>query len=298
MDHGTRFYNFKRTAATLALACSFLLPMGCSNSTGPTGNSPSPSPVAGTPVGLSTSPSPTEKPPTDSPSPESSKTPGASKTPAPSKTPGDKTPGEKTPGDSPTPSESATPGKTSYLDPIPGVKAPALKKVVKVKMTTDLGPILIELYPEAAPNAAKRFEELVRAGFFDNTPIFRIVPGFVAQFGINSDPKQKPWKDKHFNDDPSLFMMGPGTLAFAKAGPNTNSTQVFINFADNTQALLPQNFTAFAKITQGMELTTKFRRLGDPSMGLSQEELWKDTKAYLNMLPEKPNMILKAEVQQ
>jgi cyclophilin family peptidyl-prolyl cis-trans isomerase len=156
--------------------------------------------------------------------------------------------------------------------------------------------IAIELYPEAAPNAAQRFEELVKSGFYDNTPVFRIVPGFVAQFGINSEPKHIVWKTKLFNDDPSLFRLQKGTLAFAKGGPNTNSTQVFINYNDNSQALVPQNFTAFGKITKGMEIAEGFKAVGDPSMGLSQDELWKNTQGYLKALPEKPNMIVKAEI--
>ena len=174
--------------------------------------------------------------------------------------------------------------------------APKLTKVVKVKFTTTRGELLIELYPEAAPNAAARFEELVKAGFYNDTPIFRIVPNFVAQFGINSDAKQKPWMDKKFNDDPSLFRLEPGTLAFAKAGPNTNSTQVFINYTDTSQALVPQSFSAFGKITKGFEATKGFKQVGDPSMGLDQGKLTADTKGYLGSLPEKPDMIVKAEI--
>ncbi len=179
---------------------------------------------------------------------------------------------------------------------LPGQPQRALTKVVKAKMVTDLGELLIDIYPEAAPNAAKRFQELIQAGYYDNTPIFRIVPGFVAQFGINSKPNHKVWKEKNFNDDPSLFRLEPGTLAFAKAGPNINSTQVFINYSDNSQALSSQNFTTFAKVTKGYELTKKFKQVGDPSMGLSQQDLWADTDGLLKSLPEKPSMILKAEI--
>jgi peptidyl-prolyl cis-trans isomerase A (cyclophilin A) len=222
-----------------------------------------------------------------------------SETPSASASPSESPSASATPSGSPTPVGSSTPkpsAKTSRLEPLPGVSAPELKKVVKVSFKTDKGLILIELYPEAGPNAAKRFEELVKTGFYDNTPVFRIVPGFVAQFGINSDPKHVTWKDKLFNDDPSLFRLEKGTLAFAKAGPNSNSTQVFINYNDNSSALVPQNFTAFGKITKGMELAEGFKSVGDPSMGLSQDELWKNTQGYLKSLPEKPNMILKAEI--
>ena len=213
---------------------------------------------------------------------------------------------------SPSPTTTATPSPLEMPDitgpgsePIYTSAAPkllpdqpkrALTKIVKAKMVTDLGELLIDIYPEAAPNAAKRFQELIQAGYYDNTPIFRIVPGFVAQFGINSKPNHKLWKDKNFNDDPSLFRLEPGTLAFAKAGPNINSTQVFINYSDNSQALASQNFTTFAKVTKGYELTKKFKQVGDPSMGLSQQDLWADTDGLLKSLPEKPSMILKAEI--
>lgn len=71
----------------------------------------------------------------------------------------------------------------------------------------------MEIYPEAAPNASKRFIELIKAGYYDKTPIFRVEPAFVAQFGINSKPKMIDWKEKNFKDDPSFLpSLGPGTV--------------------------------------------------------------------------------------
>jgi peptidyl-prolyl cis-trans isomerase A (cyclophilin A) len=193
---------------------------------------------------------------------------------------------------------TATPGATSQtkLEPLPGADAPALKKVVKARFKTTAGDIHMEIYPEAAPNAAKRFEELIKAGFYDNTPISRVVPGFVVQFGVNSRPKMKEWKEKNFDDDPSHFKLSEGTLAFAKAGPNTNSTQVFINYGDNSNLVANGNFTAFGKVTKGMEVATGFKQVGDPSGGLDQGALWEDTEGYLKTLPEQPDMIVKAEI--
>lgn len=211
------------------------------------------------------------------------------------------TPGEstETPSGTPTPEVSGTPKPSANkMEPLPGVDAPKLKKVVKVKFKTTQGDMLMEIYPEAAPNAAKRFEELVRAGFYDKTPLFRVVPDFVVQFGINSKPKMKEYKDKNFKDDPTYFKLTPGTLAFAKAGPNTNSTQVFIDLGDNSQLTSDQNghFSAFGKVVKGMDVAKKFKQVGDPSMGLDQGAMWEDTQGYLDSLPEKPDMILDAEV--
>lgn len=190
----------------------------------------------------------------------------------------------------------ATPGAPAALEPLPGVDAPALTQVTKAHFKTTKGDLYIDIYPQAGPNAAKQFTELIKMGFYDNTPVFRIVPGFVAQFGVNSKPGMKEWKEKNFKDDPSLFRLTPGTLAFAKAGPDTNSTQVFINYGDNSQLSSNGGFTAFAKITKGYELTTKFKAVGDPSMGLDQEALWSNTDGYLKKLADKPDMIIKAEI--
>ncbi len=203
-----------------------------------------------------------------------------------------------TPATSPTPEASETPGPkgSQKLEPLPGAKAPKITKVVKARFKTTRGDLIIEIYPEAAPNAAGRFIELVKMGFYDKTPIFRVVPGFVAQFGINSKPKLKDYMDKNFKDDPSHFKLLPGTLAFAKAGKDTNSTQVFINYGDNSQLVMQGGFTAFAKITKGFEKTPDFKAIGDPSMGLDQGALRNDTEGYLKSLPEKPDMIEKAEI--
>ncbi|MBQ7568375.1 peptidylprolyl isomerase, partial [bacterium] len=177
--------------------------------------------------------------------------------------------------------------------PFPGITPPALTEFVTAVMSTDAGDITIEIYPQAAPNAAKRFVDLVKSGFYDATPVYRVVripKPFIAQFGINWRPEQKIWKDRLFSDDASLFQLLPGTLAFAKAGPNINSTQVFINYADNN-FLRSQGFTAFGRIIDGLDIAMRFRPVGNPSMGLSQERLWNDGEAYLNMQPVQPNMI-------
>jgi homoserine O-acetyltransferase len=184
------------------------------------------------------------------------------------------------------------------LVPLPGKTAPALTQVTKVRFATTAGDVVIEVYPQAAPNAAKRFVELVTSGFYDETPISRVVPGFVAQFGINWREPHKAWDGRAFNDDPSLFALERGTLAFAKGGPNTNSTQVFINYGDNSRLTVPaMNFSAFGKVVEGMDVVDKFVQVGDPSMGLDQNRLWADGGNYLESLPVKPTMIEKATVE-
>ena len=185
------------------------------------------------------------------------------------------------------------------LVPLPGLEAevPELTRKTTIVLETTTGDLVVEVYPEAAPNAAQRFVELVESGFYDNTPISRVVPDFVAQFGINWREGHRDWQERNFNDDPTLFALERGTLAFAKAGPDTNSTQVFINFKDNSHLAVPQyNFTVFGKVVEGMDAVDAFLQVGDPSGGLSQGRLWNDGEAYLAELPVPPSMILEARV--
>jgi homoserine O-acetyltransferase len=201
----------------------------------------------------------------------------------------------------PAASTPARPAQAAPLAPLPGKEGsvPALTEVTTVRLDTDAGEVVIEVYPQAAPNAAKRFVELVSSGFYDATPVSRVVPGFVAQFGINWRDPHKAWDDRPFNDDPSLFALEPGTLAFAKAGPNTNATQVFINYRENNRLAEPQlNFSAFGKVVSGMDVVGRFVQVGDPSGGLDQGRLWADGGTYLESLPVKPTMIEKATVVQ
>jgi cyclophilin family peptidyl-prolyl cis-trans isomerase len=189
--------------------------------------------------------------------------------------------------------------RVAPLAPLPNVTAPipALTDKTTVRMTTTGGEVVIEVYPQAAPNAARRFIELVRSGFYDGTPISRVVPGFVAQFGVNWREPHRQWQNRNFDDDPSLFALERGTLAFAKAGINTNSTQVFINYAENNRLADPRyNFTVFGKVVQGMDVVDRFAQVGDPSGGLDQAQLWSDGDAYLASLPVKPTMIENAIV--
>lgn len=185
------------------------------------------------------------------------------------------------------------------LVPLPGLEeiAPEITEVTTVVMETSAGRIRIEVYPEAAPNAAARFLELVASGFYDDTPIFRIVPGFVAQFGVNWRDGHRDWRDRNFQDDQGFFRLARGTLAFAKTQmPNSASTQIFINYGDNSR-LADTNFQMFGAVyTDDMAVVDTFVPVGDPSMGLDQTRLWTNGGAYLQSLGEKPAMIESATI--
>jgi homoserine O-acetyltransferase len=215
-------------------------------------------------------------------------------------------PGSEEGATAPAPSAPSSPPPSAAeakLTPLPGKEgaAPALTQVTTVRLATTAGDVVIEVYPQAAPNAAQRFIELARSGFFDGTPISRVVPGFVAQFGINWREPHNDWKSREFIDDPSLFSLERGTLAFAKRGrPNTASTQVFINYRENNRLADPApnlSFWVFGKVVAGMDVVDKFVQVGDPSMGLDQDRLWADGGNYLESLPMKPTMIESATVE-
>ncbi len=181
------------------------------------------------------------------------------------------------------------------LVPLPGMEesVPEITRVSNVVFETTAGDIHIAVYPEAAPNAAARFVELVEAGYYDNTPMFRIVPGFVAQFGINWREPHIQWRERNFDDDPTLFALERGTLAFAKAGPNTNSTQVFINYVENNRLADPRyNFTTFGVVTEGMEVADSFEQVGE----MDQGRLWNNGDAYIDAVNPRPTMIERARV--
>ena len=103
-----------------------------------------------------------------------------------------------------------------------------------VALTTSRGSVAVVVHRSWAPRGADRFYTLVRNGFFDGARFFRVVRGFVVQFGLPADPQLgRAWSSQPIPDDPVRQPNRRGTVAFASAGPNTRTTQVFINLADN-----------------------------------------------------------------
>ena len=129
-------------------------------------------------------------------------------------------------------------------------------KSFQVVMETTQGTVVIEVIPEWAPLGAARFRELVEDGFFDGCRFFRVVPNFVVQFGINGDPAVHSKWDKKISDDPVTQSNKRGTLTFATSGPNTRTSQLFINLKDNSGSL-DEDFSPFGRIVSGMEAVDK-----------------------------------------
>src|SRR4051812_11480484 len=101
----------------------------------------------------------------------------------------------------------------------------------KAKFDTSKGVFVIDVHRNWAPNGADRFYNLVKNGFYDNVRFFRVISGFMVQFGINGDPKlSAQWREARIKDDPVTQSNTRGMVTFAMAGPNTRTSQVFINF--------------------------------------------------------------------
>lgn len=127
----------------------------------------------------------------------------------------------------------------------------------KFSIETSKGPIVVEVQREWAPRGADRFWELATSGFYDESRFYRVIRGSIAQFGINKDPKvNRFWREMAIPDDPPKLKNVKGTLAFAKIGPNSRSTQVFLNLRDNPE-LDRQKFVPIGKVVAGMDVAAQ-----------------------------------------
>ena len=124
----------------------------------------------------------------------------------------------------------------------------------QARFETSKGTFVVEAHRQWAPNGVDRFYNLVENGFFDDVRFFRVIAGFMAQFGINGNPEiQSAWRDANIQDDPVLMGNTRGRVSFATAGPNTRSTQLFVNFGDNSR-LDEMGFSAIGEVIEGMEV--------------------------------------------
>lgn len=131
--------------------------------------------------------------------------------------------------------------------------APA-SDVVMVELDTTTGPVVIEVHRSWAPNGVARFLELVESGYYDGNAFFRVVPGFMVQFGISGDPAvSSMWSTRTIPDDPVVGSNTRGVVSFAQtSAPNSRTTQLFISYADNS-FLDPMGFAPIGRVVSGMD---------------------------------------------
>ena len=201
--------------------------------------------------------------------------------------------------------QTSSPDKAPAKKAAPAAKAPASAKaapfdpallrpatltakapdVYEVKFVTTAGDFSVKVTRAWAPNGADRFYNLVRHHFYDGVAFFRVLPGFMAQFGLSAYPEvSKVWENATIKDDAIVQSNHRGFLSFATAGPNTRTTQVFINFADNA-ALDRQGFAPFGKVVSGMTvvdaLYADYGEGAPRGRGPSQDRIQREGNAYL-----------------
>ena len=122
----------------------------------------------------------------------------------------------------------------------------------RVAFATSKGTFVVQATRAWSPNGVDRFYALTRAGFFDDNRFFRVLPGYIAQFGINDKKSvNEQWDKKPIPDDPRREGNARGTVVFTTSGPNTRSHQLFINLKDNPK-LDAQGFVPFGRVVSGM----------------------------------------------
>ena len=183
------------------------------------------------------------------------------------------------------------------------LKSPAAMKeeapaIFKASFETTKGTFVIEVHRDWAPVGADRFYNLVKNGFYDDCQLFRVVPGFMVQFGINGDPAvSAAWMSARIQDDPTKESNKRGYITFAKGGPNSRTTQVFINFADNA-FLDSQGFPPFGKVVSGMVVVDSFNAKYGEKTTSDQGNIYQKGNPYLTQTYPGLDVIKKATIVQ
>ncbi len=156
----------------------------------------------------------------------------------------------------------------------------------RVDLATTKGDIVIEVRREWSPRGADHFYELVTAGFYDGVKFHRVMKTFVAQFGINGDPKiGQLYSMMRIGDDPPALKNKRGTITYAKLGADSRTTEVFFNLRDNP-VLDSTGFAPFGKIVEGLEnadrLAYLYGELAPRGSGPDASRIHREGNVYLN----------------
>ncbi len=181
----------------------------------------------------------------------------------------------------PTPEELQTPGPDSF----------------RVAMQTTRGPVLLMVHRDWSPYGADRFYFLVTHGYYDDTYFFRVVKGYVAQWGISGIPAVNlVWRHRDLPDDPVMRSNRRGMVAFARGGPQTRDVQLFVDYADNAKldTLNGFGFPPFAQVIEGMgALDSLYSGYGNRP---AQDSIEREGNAYLLRKFPKLDRIITARV--
>lgn len=215
-------------------------------------------------------------------------------TPAPSSAPGS---AKTSPGRT-----TAKPATASY-DPAllhPAQLTDQAPATFAVKFSTTRGNFVVTVTRAWAPLGADRFYNLVKHHFYDGAAFFRVLKGFVAQFGISPSPAvTTAWHTSYIKDDPVTHTNARGYVVFATSGPNTRTTQLFINLADN-KSLDARGFAPFGQVTQGMSVVDSlyqgYGESGTPGGGPDQEQMEQQGKPYIDKGWPKLDSIIRASL--
>ncbi|MEP1097357.1 MAG: peptidylprolyl isomerase [Cyclobacteriaceae bacterium] len=171
----------------------------------------------------------------------------------------------------------------------------------EVRITSTKGDFVIKVKTEWAPIGATRFYHLVNNGFFDDSRFFRVKKGFIAQFGIPGNPEVTAnWVNQELQDDPVVQSNLRGFLAYAMTGPNTRTTQIYINLQDNAR-LDEQGFAPFGEVIEGMDIVDALYSEYDESAGGGmrlgkQQQMLTQGNAHLDKNFPKLDKLIKAEI--
>lgn len=172
----------------------------------------------------------------------------------------------------------------------------------KAKFKTTKGDFIIEAYREWSPLGVDRLYQLIKSGFYDSIAVFRVVDGFVAQFGIHDKTEiTEFWKEHSLDDEEVIASNKRGTISFARAGPKTRSSQLFINYSNNT-TLDDYNaggiigYPPIAKVVEGMDVVDSFYSGYGGRPSDDQKKITSDGNSFLKQKYPKLDYILSAEI--
>lgn len=201
----------------------------------------------------------------------------------------------------PSPIPSSDVARAALADPRHPFWSARAPDVSRIRFETTAGAFVVEVHRHWAPRGADRLYDLARAGFFDDSRVFRVRAGFIAQFGIAGDPAvAAAWRDATIPDDPVRHANVRGTVSYAMTGPNARTTQLFVNLADNSR-LDAEGFAPVGVVVAGMDVVDRLyagygESAGGGMRGGKQAPIFAGGNAWLDANYPKLDRLIRARV--